>query len=110
MQNKYVLALVVAAGVAMSAQSPPMDAYKSVAEQYVKLVLAVGQYDADYVDAYYGPPEWKKEVEGARTSLSLIDSKAAETEKALAAITFKPAPKDAEMWTLRKQYLTRQLA
>jgi hypothetical protein len=110
MRNKYVLALVVAAGVAMSAQTPPADAYRSVAEQYVKLVLAVGQFDADYVDAYYGPPQWRKEVEGARTSLSLIDSQAAATEKALAAITFKPASRDAEMWNLRRQYLTRQFA
>ncbi len=30
-----------------------------VAESYVKLVLALGQHDAAYVDAYYGPPEWK---------------------------------------------------
>ena len=27
-----------------------------LAERYVKLVLAMGQHDADYVDAYYGPP------------------------------------------------------
>jgi hypothetical protein len=105
-----VLAAVICAGALLSAQQPPLDAYRSVAEQYVKLVLAVGQHDADYVDAFYGPPEWRKEAEGARTSLSLIDSQAAETEKALAAITFKPNPKDAEMWNLRKQYLTRQLA
>lgn len=33
----------------------------SVAESYVKLVLKVGQYDKDVVDAYYGPDEWKPE-------------------------------------------------
>ena len=37
-------------------------ALNSIAEQYVKLVLAVGQYDADYVDAYYGPVEWQAEA------------------------------------------------
>ena len=26
----------------------------------MKLVLAIGQHDPDYVDAYYGPQEWKK--------------------------------------------------
>ena len=31
----------------------------NIAEAYVKLVLKVGQHDADYVDAYYGPEEWK---------------------------------------------------
>jgi hypothetical protein len=30
-----------------------------IAECYVKLVLQLGLYDPDYVDAYYGPPEWK---------------------------------------------------
>ena len=35
----------------------------TIAERYVKLVLALGQHDADYVDAFYGPPEWKAEAE-----------------------------------------------
>ncbi len=30
-----------------------------IAEQYVKLVLEIGIYKPDYVDAYYGPEEWK---------------------------------------------------
>ena len=39
-----------------------------VAESYVKLVLALGQHDAAYVDAYYGPPEWKSEAERAEAA------------------------------------------
>ena len=31
------------------------DSMNALAERYVKLVLALGQHDADYVDAYYGP-------------------------------------------------------
>lgn len=30
-----------------------------VAEKYVKLVLEIGIYKPDYVDAYYGPEKWK---------------------------------------------------
>jgi len=30
-----------------------------IAASYVKLTLNVGLYDADLVDAYFGPPEWK---------------------------------------------------
>lgn len=37
-----------------------MDA---VAEGYVKLVLEIGLYDADYVEAYYGPREWRLDEE-----------------------------------------------
>lgn len=30
-----------------------------IAENYVRIVLRIGQYDTDFVDAYYGPEEWK---------------------------------------------------
>ena len=32
-----------------------------IANQYVKLGLEIGQYDKDFVDAYYGPIQWKPE-------------------------------------------------
>ena len=116
MQNKHALPFVVASmlvagGVLMTGQTPPADPYRSVAEQYVKLVLAVGQHDGDYVDAFYGPAEWRKEAEAAKKPLAAIDADAAKTEAQLAALPV-PASKapDAELWTLRRQYLTRQLA
>ena len=94
----------------MTGQTPTADPYRSVAEQYVKLVLAVGQHDADYVDAFYGPAEWRTEAEASKTTLAAIDQQAAAAAAALAAIAIKPDPSDAEMWGLRRQYLTRQLA
>ena len=48
---------------------PTMNA---IAESYVKLVLAVGQHDANYVDAYYGPPEWKAWADSAKLPLDEI--------------------------------------
>lgn len=36
-----------------------LPALDSIAEAYVKLVLEVGLYDPDLVDAYFGPPEWQ---------------------------------------------------
>ena len=64
----------------MTGADAAADPYRSVAEQYVKLVLAVGQHDADYVDAFYGPPEWRKEAEAAKKPLAAIDAQAAATE------------------------------
>ena len=32
------------------------------AEHYVHLVLAVGEIEPGYVDAYYGPEEWRQAV------------------------------------------------
>ena len=41
-----------------------------IAEQYVKLVLEIGIYKPEYVDAYYGPEEWKP----VKTSAHVVDS------------------------------------
>ncbi|MEW5796227.1 MAG: hypothetical protein AB1772_07675 [Candidatus Zixiibacteriota bacterium] len=34
----------------------------SLARDYVRLVLSVGEYVPDYVDAYFGPPEFREEA------------------------------------------------
>jgi len=76
-------------------------------ERYVRLVLAMGQHDADYVDAYYGPPEWRKEVDARKRPLAEItaDAGALATDIAGAA---PPASAD-ELTRLRHEYLARQL-
>jgi hypothetical protein len=95
----------------MSAQPETPDPLRSVAERYVKLVLAVGQHDADYVDAFYGPAEWRKEAEATKLPLTTIDAQAAALETEIPSIVVTPPRKsDIELWTLRKQYLARQLA
>jgi hypothetical protein len=105
-------ALVLAAGVVMTrAQAPAADPLGGIAERYVRLVLAVGQHDADYVDAYYGPPEWRTEAGAGKVPLPTLDQQAAAIEADLAAFpAVPPGAKDAELWTLRRQYLTRQLS
>jgi hypothetical protein len=106
--------IIVAAGGGMmgqTPQAPPPDPYRSVAEQYVKLVLAVGQHDGDYVDAFYGPAEWRKDAEAAKKPLATIDAQVAAAQAQLAALPVPPAKgPEAELWALRRQYLTRQLA
>jgi len=80
-----------------------------IATSYVKLVLAVGQHDPDYVDAYYGPPEWRQEAEARKRPLPEIRR---EAEALIAALgTQRPAASgtDAELLRLRHVYLTRQL-
>ena len=74
--------------------------------RYVKVVLAMGQHDADYVDAYYGPPEWKTDAERSKVDLETIGRRASELRRDLAKV---PAGND-EMSRLRWQYLDRQLA
>ena len=47
-----------------------------IAEQYVKLVLAMGEHDAAYVDAYFGPAEWEAEAEAMEIDLAEIAEQA----------------------------------
>ncbi len=81
------------------------DLMSTVSERYVRLVLAVGQHDADMVDAYYGPPAWKQEVE-QRGRVPLPDLQR-EGESLAAAAAAVPLPADA-LDRLRREYLIAQ--
>src|SRR5919198_5400196 len=61
----------------------PTGAMNAVAERYVHLVLALGQHDPDYVDAFYGPAEWKTQAEKEKKTLDAIGAEAAELLKKL---------------------------
>jgi hypothetical protein len=79
----------------------------TIAERYVKLVLALGQHDADYVDAFYGPPEWKAEAERQKMPLTEIGAAA---DRLTADIpTLSDADRGDELVVLRRDYLQRQL-
>jgi hypothetical protein len=77
-----------------------------LAESYVKLVLALGEHDGDYVDAYYGPPQWRDEIKLAGMSLDAIQQSAKGIREQLLGTSVDPAD---EMQQLRKHYLVKQL-
>ena len=115
--GRWALAVILATALLAGAESrrpfaaqqrakgpaTPMD---RIAEGYVKLVLAMGAHDADYVDAYYGPSEWKTEAAAAKPGLDAIATRAATL---LGELGRTPSGTD-EMVTLRRQYLERQLS
>jgi hypothetical protein len=103
-----LLSLLLLAGCSANRPaSPKDDPMNRIAEAYVKLVLAAGQHDADYVDAYYGPPEWKAEAEAKKRPLPEIRT---EAEALIADLSAHPAaPGAEEIVRLRHQYLLRQL-
>ena len=93
-----------AAPAGQNRQTIPMN---TIAERYVKLVLAVGQHDADYVDAFYGPADWKAEAERRKAPLREIDAAA---ERLIADIPgLSDADRRDELVVLRQGYLRRQL-
>ena len=79
----------------------------ALAERYARIVLAVGEHDRDYVDAYYGPPEWRDEVKAERLTLPEISARASALADDIAAAA--PPSTAEEMTRLRHQYLARQL-
>jgi hypothetical protein len=88
-------------------QAAEGDSMNPLAERYVKLVLALGQHDADYVDAYYGPPAWRKQAETNKRTLADIDKEGAALLNSLRSAT--PPPAAEELVRLRHRYLGRQL-
>jgi len=107
MNADWIAACVIAAMCATAAGCARAETMDRLAERYVKLVLAVGQHDPDYVDAYYGPQEWRKEAQASKRAVSDIDRDAADLLKQVAARA--PGEEAEELVQLRHAYLTRQL-
>ena len=105
----FLLALTGAAGIPIVAEQQTQDPFRDVAERYVKLVLALGQHDSDYVDAYYGPPEWRTRAESEKIPPAEIDTRAATLAADIVKLELPQTKVDGELWRLRKQYLERQL-
>src|SRR5438046_7530578 len=98
-----LLATLTTQGAIPTATPVTVTSVNEIAEAYVKLVLAMGQHDSDYVDAYYGPPEWKKQE---KKPLDAIALEATRLRDQLAKIS----ESTDEMEQLRRRYLTKQLS
>jgi hypothetical protein len=73
----------------------------------VKLVLAVGQHDTNYVDAYYGPQEWQSAARQEKKPLNLIKQAAVSLAAELDSLS---SMNEEEVLQLRYQYLKKQLS
>ena len=107
--------LVTLAGLGGLACAPDQDRHvnssltavmNDVAQGYVKLVLGVGQHDPNYVDAYYGPEEWRVEVEGQSSLLDDLSQTASSLIDQVESFDLTGA---AEIERLRHRYLLTQL-
>jgi len=86
--------------------APPQSQIDRIAESYVKLVLAVGQHDAEYVDSYYGPRVWQEQAAARKAPLGEIRQQVVRIREELVAI---PSSELGEMEKLRRRFLGRQL-
>jgi hypothetical protein len=113
---RRIFVFVLCGFLVSSASVLAADDMDAVAERYAHVVLSVGQHDPDYVDAFYGPAEWKTQAAKEKKSLDEIG---AEAEKLVADRTLAPRAlvdsADAEkagdeMLRLRREYLQKQIS
>ena len=104
MRHLLLATALLAVTTAAGAQDTAMN---TLAERYVRLALSLGQHDADYVDAYYGPEPWRTEALAEKLSLADIQSRADALVRELQMA--RPPESADEMVRLRHTYLTTQL-
>lgn len=101
-----VTALALAsAPLAVAAQSVDVN---DVAEQYVKLVLEIGLYELGYVDSYYGPPEWKPDLDMAQDEFP-AEVLRARAENLIAQLESIDSREFKDIEKLRREFLLAQL-
>ena len=71
----------------------------------------LGKHDPDYVDAFYGPAEWKTQAEKEKKSLDAIGVEAAELSATLTETPDRSRHRRrATCVKLRREYLQKQLS
>lgn len=75
-----------------AARSAALARLDPLAERYVRLALALGEHDPDYVDAWYGPAAWREEAHRARRPLADVGRDADVLAAELAALPLQAEP------------------
>jgi hypothetical protein len=99
-----IVGVLAATGCAPSAARPkPLDV-AAAAESYVRLVLALGERDADSLDGYHGPPAWAAEARARHVTLDEVRRQAQALSGTLASTRFRNDDED-----VRRTFLLGQL-
>lgn len=98
-----LFALLILAGCATTANRA--DSVDAVAEAYVRLSLEAEKHEAGYVDAYYGPAEWKQQAEAAPRPVAALREAATALKARLAALP----PASDPLQSRRREFLDAQL-
>jgi hypothetical protein len=101
-----LLPMLTLAGCATTPQPNAHAELDAIARDYVRLTLELGEREAGYVDAYYGPPEWAAEAKKAPRELAQLAAAADALGRRVAAVD--PASLDA-LERRRAPFLAAQL-
>jgi hypothetical protein len=85
----FSLTFLTAAAPASPPSGSATDSLDAIARDYVRLVLEMGERDDGYVDAYYGPAEWRA---AARANPRTLPQLAAAAEALAARLGAGPDP------------------
>ncbi|HET9354459.1 MAG TPA: hypothetical protein VFO32_10730, partial [Sphingomicrobium sp.] len=69
--NRLALACVLLVLAGCRDQAGPQDSLDAIARDYVLLSLTIGEKEAGYIDAYYGPPELQAQAKAEAPKQSL---------------------------------------
>ncbi len=98
-----LLVCVFFTGPALATKSRTLD---KIAEDYVKLTLAIAQHDPDYLDAYYGPGQW---LADAKENIRPIDQLQSSASHLLKEISETAFPTESPLLQRRRSFLDSQL-
>ncbi|WP_373490830.1 hypothetical protein [Parasphingorhabdus sp.] len=96
------LAVPSVAAPTVSSASQELDL---IATDYVKLTLALGEQEAGYVDAYYGPPEWADAAKSDPRDMRQLGNAIVALMQRLDALSASEDP----LVEARKRFLSAQL-
>jgi hypothetical protein len=96
------MAVLLASSATLAAPSAMVDA---LSVDYIRLSLAMGAHDNNYVDAYYGPAQLQEQALKTPLALADIKTKAMALQAALDKL---PLPADGSMDGLRLEFLKKQ--
>jgi hypothetical protein len=103
---RWTLALVLCLSTACASERADPDLLDDVARRYTTLALALGEHDANYVDAYYGPDSIREAARAESLSVAQIRTAA----DSLVAILGDSVPAYADtLLGMRHHYLRAQL-
>ena len=103
----FALAATVSPVTSSAATNRPLD---NIAVEYVKLALAVGAYSPGYIDAYYGPAEWKgKDADGVPRLVFPAAQMRKKAEAILKDLKAAAGESRPELEKLRSKFLAKQM-
>ena len=106
---KWIVAVSLMLTMTSCTKPKRIPLMNTIGFEYVKLVLRVGQYDADYIDAYFGPDEWRPKGDLPADTAQALNELLSETHALQNELRQTKTSGFNDLSLRRHRYLTKQL-